>query len=120
MQDVERGKDLATLRVRRRLTQRQVGAAFDPPIDKSAISEWERGLSNPELYRLPILDDLYGGTGEVWELFGAKPAVTLTSLDAKIDRVIRLLEERGGNGSSPEQRHAAAKTAAKRTAPAGD
>jgi len=56
------------LRVAAGLKGREVGAALD--VDKSAVSQWENGLARPTLDKIPKLDELYGGRGEVLALFG--------------------------------------------------
>lgn len=71
MDDVTPGQRLAALRKAAGLLQRQVGAAFN--IDKAAVSEWERGKSNPGRDRLLALDEMYGADGEVLRLYGVAP-----------------------------------------------
>lgn len=68
MTPVSRGKQLAALRRKARLRQRDVADLFG--ITTSAISEWERGVSTPSWHRLRTLDDAYGAGGSLLTLFG--------------------------------------------------
>ena len=80
---VEIGRELARLRVAAGLKGREVGAALD--VDKSAVSQWENGLAKPRLDKIPKLDELYGGRGEVLALFGLSPPVDeLQELRARV------------------------------------
>lgn len=101
--DQVRGGQLKEMRTRARLSQRQVGDHFG--IDKSAVSEWERGLARPTVDKLQRLDSLYGGAGEVLALFGVGRALsgrrpgdnTVETLRSEVTRlaevVARLAEE---------------------------
>lgn len=110
--DQVRGGQLKEMRNRARLSQREVAANFG--IDKSAVSEWERGLARPTVDKLQRLDSLYGGAGKVLELFdvgaSARPsddsravAALRRDLTRLAEVVARLAEEmaelRGGSGS---------------------
>lgn len=96
MSDVERGRALAALRSATNLTQAQVGAAFG--INKQAVSEWERGLSNPGRDRLAILDALYGADGRVLALygFGTDDVRKLRDEMVELARAVRLLALKAG------------------------
>ena len=85
MDSVERGRRLKELREAAGLLQRQVGAAFD--IDKAAVSEWERGKSNPDRKKLVQLDELYEANGEVLELFDVRRVDEIDLLRADVDRL---------------------------------
>lgn len=69
--DRERGRALKDLREASGLLQRHVGAEFD--IDKAAVSSWESGRTRPDVARIRRLDEMYGGTGAVLELFDLRP-----------------------------------------------
>lgn len=86
MNDVERGKRLKELREAKGLLGRQVGAVFN--IDKSAVSEWETGKSNPDRRKLVKLDELYDARGEVLALYDVAPERRFSDED------FRLLDER--------------------------
>lgn len=94
MADVERGARLKELREAAGLLQRQVGAVFN--IDKAAVSEWEKGKSNPSRSRLRQLDDMYNAKGEVLALFdvGANPDEMLIRLESNLDQLAARIEER--------------------------
>lgn len=92
--DQVRGGQLKEMRTRARLSQRQVGEHFG--IDKSAVSEWERGLARPTVDKLKRLDSLYGGAGEVLKLFDVAPPSGRRSGDNTVEtlriEVTRLAE----------------------------
>lgn len=79
---VERGQHLKALRTRRHLTQRQVADAFG--IDKASVSGWEAG-GGISRDRIPQLDDLYGGSGEVLDLFGFGSPAAHSELVTRIE-----------------------------------
>lgn len=92
--DVQRGGQLKTLRESAGLSQGRVAAHFK--IDKSAVSEWERGLSKPTLNKLKPLDKLYGGDGKVLALFEVGAVSARRSGDSTVEtlrsEVTRLAE----------------------------
>lgn len=49
------GKLLREAREKLGYTQDQVGAFFDPPLAREAVSNWERDVNLPEAERLPVL-----------------------------------------------------------------
>lgn len=100
--DQVRGGQLKEMRTRARLSQRQVGDHFG--IDKSAVSEWERGLARPTVDKLQRLDSLYGGTGQVLQLFDVGPPATEptnTDLMVKLDEVLELVRRLGDRQRHP-------------------
>lgn len=80
------------------LLQRHVGAELD--IDKAAVSEWERGRSNPSRDKLVRLDDLYQASGEVLRLYEVaptqSPADFMTESRARFDAASNVLSEMSG------------------------
>lgn len=92
MDAVTRGQRLAELREGAGLLQRQVGAEFD--IDKAAVSEWERGKSNPSRERLLRLDQLFHADGEVLRMYDVAPdtAAEISRLQSRLDRLVLEIE----------------------------
>lgn len=94
MDDVERGERLQALRKSASLTQKQVGDHFG--IDKSAISEWERGLGRPTPDKIATLDRLYRAEGEVIELLIHDGTTGQTAIEGLRDVVKELAEIQRG------------------------
>lgn len=94
MDDMQRGARLRELRLAARLTGREVGAHFG--IDKSAISEWERGKSRPTMDKVVPLDKLYRAEGEVIELLIHDGTTGQTALESLRDVVKELAEIQRG------------------------
>lgn len=91
MSPMDIGRELARLRDEAGLLQRQVGAVFD--IDKSAVSQWEKGESTPTVDKIGRLDDLYGGRGEVLALYGIKTRdAEVAQLRANLKAVVAQVE----------------------------
>lgn len=94
MDDVERGKQLRDLRKAAGLTQKEAGAHFG--IDKSAVSEWERGLGRPTPDKIASLDQLYRADGAVIELLIHDETTGPTALENLRDVVEELAEIQRG------------------------
>lgn len=66
----ERGKSLRALRDAQRPLISATKLAENIGVTKSAVSEWERGKSQPGTDNLSKLDEALGGTGAVYEIYG--------------------------------------------------
>lgn len=90
------GRALRKLRTDRGVYQETVGDAVG--VSKSAVSEWERGVSAPGRETLGRLDEYYGGRGAVLRIYGVssqRPGRDLISVLSRLDELERLQSEMG-------------------------
>lgn len=96
MTPVERGARIAELRQATKLTQAEVGAVVGST--KQAVSEWERGVSNPDRRKLLKLDRVYKANGEVLELFDVGYDISrLDELEAQVDALWQVVRAIGAH-----------------------
>lgn len=56
------GERLKQLRVKRHITQDELGAIFEPPLAQSTIGTYERGVRQPSLENLVIISNYFNVT----------------------------------------------------------
>ncbi|MBQ8409461.1 MAG: helix-turn-helix domain-containing protein [Clostridia bacterium] len=82
------GEKINELRKKNSMTQEMVADAIG--VTAQAVSKWERGVTNPDLYLIPALAELFGVTAD--ELFGLPSKAEGLGANEKLEQRVLYLE----------------------------
>ena len=75
------GKKIAQLRKKKKMSQTELGNVFG--ISQGAVSQWERGVTNPDIESIKIMAEIF--EVNLSELLGGESASSLTQKEAPAD-----------------------------------